>query len=266
MRTRLTAILLAAAAVTTPAAAAFAQPTAGSATAAAAPAPAAVGADPNIDRGFLLPTAMTQPAGSLTYNNYELLLHGLTYGITDDVQLSATALSPITRDMPFFATAAVKGRLPVGERLHLALQGSASYGHIFDDGNLGMLGAGALASFCLRTDCSSLFTAAATYQLAIRPADGDDSGGTAHLLVYGASVVHRVGRHVKLLGEVASATVRDASQDFDNAPGVLLSYGLRFHGDSLAADVGFMKPLSTEDELNDAFLLGLPFVSLSYRW
>jgi hypothetical protein len=27
-------------------------------------------ADVNIDRGLLLPTAMTQPAGSLTYNNY----------------------------------------------------------------------------------------------------------------------------------------------------------------------------------------------------
>jgi hypothetical protein len=235
---------------------------------AVAVAPAqAVGADPNIDRGFLLPTAMTQPAGSLTYNNYELVLHGLTYGISDNVQLSATALSPITRDMPFFGTAALKLHQAAGERLHLALQTSASYGHVFgESADLVTLGAGGLASFCLRADCSSLLTAAATYQLLVDASGDPGSAGTAHLLIYGASVVHRVGRHVKLLGEVTSATVRGPDDHFDNAPGVLVSYGVRFHGDSLAGDIGFMKPLSTEGEVNDALLLGLPFISVSYRW
>src|SRR5262249_54443327 len=77
----------------------------------ATPAAGATSADPNIDRGFLLPTAMTQPAGSVTYNNYELLLHGVTYGITDRVQGTVTVLSPIVRDMPFVGFAAVKGRI-----------------------------------------------------------------------------------------------------------------------------------------------------------
>jgi hypothetical protein len=232
----------------------------------AAAAPSAIDSDPNIDRGFLLPTAMTQPAGSFTYNNYELLLHGLTYGLTDRVQLSATVLSPITRDMPFFGTAAVKARAYSGERLHLALQGSASYGHSFDsgsDGNVGMLGAGALASVCLRSDCSSLLSGSATYQLGF--VFDDQSDGTAHMLVYGASIVHRVGRHVKLLGELTSAAVRTQSDSFDNAPGLLASYGVRFHGNSIAGDVGFMKPLITDDG-GDDFLLGLPFINLSYRW
>ena len=48
----------------------------------ATPAAGATSADPNIDRGFVLPTAMTQPAGSVTYNNYELLLHGVSIGVT----------------------------------------------------------------------------------------------------------------------------------------------------------------------------------------
>jgi hypothetical protein len=231
---------------------------------ASSPATAAVDGDPNIDRGFLLPTAMTQPEGSLTYNNYELLLHGISYGLTDRVQLSATVLSPITKDMPFFGTASVKGRVYTGERLHLALQGSATYGHIFDDGdgNVGMVGAGALASVCLRSDCSSLLSGSATYQLGFASGQGDN---TAHMLVYGASVVHRVGRHVKLLGELTSAAVRTQSDDFDNAPGLLASYGVRFHGNSIAGDVGFMKPLITDDS-DDDFLLGLPFINLSYRW
>src|SRR5262249_58632803 len=96
-----------------------------------APAPGATSTDPNIDRGFLLPTAMTQPAGSVTYNNYELLLHGVTYGITDRVQASVTVLSPIVRDMPFVGFAAVKGRIVSTDRFHLALQGSLGWGHAF---------------------------------------------------------------------------------------------------------------------------------------
>ena len=263
MRTSLTTVALLGS-LTTFAPAALAQ-TADPAVTASTPASSAVDSDPNIDRGFLLPTAMTQPAGSLTYNNYELLLHGITYGLTDRVQLSATVLSPITKDMPFFGTASVKGRLYTGERLHLALQGSATYGHLFDDedANMGMLGAGALASVCLRSDCSSLLSGSATYQLGF--AFGDQADGRAHMLVYGASLVHRVGRHVKLLGELTSAAVRTQSDDFDNAPGLLASYGVRFHGNSIAGDVGFMKPLITDDS-DDDFLLGLPFINLSYRW
>ena len=79
--------------------------------------------DPNLDRGILQPTAMTQPAGSLTYNNYELLLHGFTYGFTDRLQASVTVFSPIVKDMPFVGLAAVKWRLISAGRLHVALSG-----------------------------------------------------------------------------------------------------------------------------------------------
>src|SRR3954468_1320806 len=130
----------------------------------AAPAVGATSFDPNIDRGFLLPTAMTQPAGSVTYNNYELLLHGVTYGITDRVQGSVTVLSPVVRDMPFVGFAAVKGRIVSTDRFNLALQGSLAWGHDFDvkDGGASDLysgGVGAFASYCLRQDCSSLLSA-----------------------------------------------------------------------------------------------------------
>jgi len=81
--------------------------------------------DPNIDRAFLLPTAMTQPAGSATYNNYELLLHGFTYGVTDRVQATLTVLAPIVKDMPFFGIVAGKWQVASLPRLHVAVQGSA---------------------------------------------------------------------------------------------------------------------------------------------
>ena len=218
----------------------------------------AVADDPNLDRGFVLPTAMTQPAGSITYNNYELLLHGVTVGVTDRVQLSATVLAPILEDMPLAGLLAVKGQVLTAERFHLSLQGSlggakASLGR---DGGVFNLGAGALASYCLRSDCSSLLSGSMMYQF-FTAGSGDDGNG----LLYGVSVVHRVGRHVKLLGEVASA----ANLRSPELPGgALLSYGVRFYTGSIAGDVGFIKP--TGGDIDGPFVMGLPFASISYRW
>jgi hypothetical protein len=78
-------------------------------------------------------------------------------------------------------------------------------------------------------------------------------------------VVHRVGRHLKLLGEITSATGRAPGGSFDNLGGALVSYGVRFHNEDIAGDIGFIKPVSSDGDGGD-FLLGLPFVSVSYRW
>jgi hypothetical protein len=225
----------------------------------APPATAATAADPNLDRGFVLPTAMTQPAGSVTYNNYELLLHGVSYGITDNLQISATVVAPIVKDMPFIGLASIKARLYRGDRLHLALQGS--FGGGTTDTNSGdsilIAGAGGLASVCLREDCSSLLSGTVTYEFV----GLGGSNGNGHGLLYGASVVHRVGTHVKLLAEVASGGDLHTSE-FNK--GALVSYGVRFCGSSLASDIGFIKPVGTSGD--DPFVLGLPFASVSYRW
>src|SRR5262249_51311242 len=101
---------------------------------AAAPASPA-SADPNIDRGFVLPTAMTQPARTLTYSNYEIFVQGLTVGITDRVQVSVTAMPPISDFIPYFAIGSAKWRLLSVGRLHLALQGSV--GAAGDSGGFG---------------------------------------------------------------------------------------------------------------------------------
>jgi hypothetical protein len=248
-------------------AAAASDPTEVAKAAPATPAAAAIAADPNIDRGFLLPTAMTQPAGSITYNNYELLLHGVSYGITDRVQASLTVLSPIVRDMPFVGYAAIKGRVVSTDRFNLALQASFGGGHItvLDDGqSFYSAGAGAIASYCLRSDCSSLLSASATYQLGLHTLTSLSE--RVDTLIYGASVVHRVSQHVKLLGEVTSAagTSGNNPDGFQNLDGVLVGYGVRFTAHDLAGDVGFVKPVGPA--VDDEFLLGLPFVSVSYRW
>ena len=218
--------------------------------------------DPNIDRAFLLPTAMTQPAGSATYNNYELLLHGFTYGVTDRVQATLTVLAPIVKDMPFFGIVAGKWQVASLPRLHVAVQGSAGLLQSFTGAGetATTLGVGAFTSVCLRADCSSLLSASATYQLAMA------SGNAGQVIIYGGSIVHGVSEHVKLLAEITSATGRgpESGDSFTNIPGVLASYGLRLHGNKLASDIGFIRPVGSGDD--SAFVLGLPFASVSYRW
>jgi len=238
-------------------------------TVVARPAPQAAPAadDPNIDRAFLEPTAMTQPAGSLTYNNYELLLHGLTYGITDHVQTSLTVLSPIVKDMPLLGIAAVKWQLLSASRFHLALQGSAGAIHVFSGDSLSdttrnayLLGAGAFATYCLREDCASLVSVNTSYEAGLA------GGNTAHEVLFGGAIVQRLTPHVKLLGEITAGTSKvSGADDFSTIDGALVSYGVRFHTNRIASDVGFIKPISSSGDGGD-FLLGLPFVSVSYRW
>lgn len=204
---------------------------------------------------------MTQPRGTFTYNNYELLLHGLSYGVTNNLQVSLTVLSPIANDIPFFGIGSVKWRLRASERVYLALQGSLTYLHEFtgDPIDAFSVGAGIYASICLRDDCSSLLSGSLNYQLAV----SDDTTDRVHFLIYGGSVVHRVSRHVKLLVEITSAAGESGSSGLDNISGFLLSYGVRFFTGNLAGDIGFIKPVG---DTNDTLLLGLPFISVSYRW
>jgi hypothetical protein len=169
--------------------------------------------------------------------------------------------------MPFVGFAAVKGQIVSTERFHLALQGSLGWMHDFSsadaDGNIYSFGAGAFASYCLRQDCSSLASASATYTLGYNPVATDP----AHAVIYGGSIVHRVGRHVKLLGEVASAMGGvGVAGESENIDGVLVGYGVRFHTNDIAADVGFMKPFTGDGVSDGGFLMGLPFASVSYRW
>jgi hypothetical protein len=64
-------------------------------------------------------------------------------------------------------------------------------------------------------------------------------------------------------GDSSSAAGQSGSSGLDNISGFLLSYEVRFYTGSLACDVGFINPVGDSD---DSLLLGIPFVSISYRW
>jgi hypothetical protein len=247
-------------------------PAAGVAAPAAESADIARLEDPNIDRVFLLPSADTQPRGTLSLNDYELFLFGMTYGVTDDFQISATALLPVTDDMSGFASASAKFRLLSRGRVHLALQGSLTYvgdgdddappeaSEGVDDDEGGALGvsAGALATFCLDAACRSGLHASVT---GLMPVTGD-STTEDYVAIYSAGATVKVAKHIKLLGEVTGVSFRDHDDSFLEGDGALVSYGVRFFSHSVAGDIGFVRPLTGEE---DTFLLGLPFVNFTFR-
>jgi hypothetical protein len=218
--------------------------------------PAARGAydDPNLDRSFLVPTAMTQPKGSLTYSNYELALHGLTYGFTDRLQGSLTILPPYVDDIPFVAVLSVKGQVVRSDRLHLALQGSTTFASADHDSAAAFSG-GTLFSACISEDCASLVSLGLTVLFSNQDED--------YILSYSGSLTQKLSEHTKLLVEMVSAAYHDDDTGYHGAPGFLLNYGIRFHGHNFAGDVGFMRPVGFEDDGNIA--MGLPFVNFTYR-
>jgi hypothetical protein len=224
------------------------------------PPPAGVAADPNADRGFLLPTAQTQPAGTLTFNDYELVLVGLTYGVTDYLQVTGTVLPPFSQDMPTVAQVGAKLRMLDLPRLKLAAQASYWYLHVDvldTSGSASLVEAGPIATLCIDAGCDSTLSASVTWVHPLAPQSSDGN----HAFIYGASLQARVSRHLKLLAEVDSASAITQGT-WDNAGGALVGYGVRFFDAKLAGDVGFLRPVGGG---STNLLLGVPFVSFTVR-
>jgi hypothetical protein len=214
--------------------------------------------DPHIDRAWFSPTAMTQPAGTFSFNSYELVLLGLTYGVTDSFQLSAITLPPYVEDIPFVGYVSGKLSLPLSGRVRLG--GSLGLGlaaHDGDTGTFGILG-GAL-SICTDEPCASLvsFYLYAGFFL--------EESEDVIPIGYGASLIQRLGRRVKLVLDVGSGGVL-ASNSRQFAEGVVVSYGLRFFTGNIAGDIGLIRPIFFNEDVDMPFILGVPAVTFSYRW
>ncbi|MBI4510410.1 MAG: hypothetical protein HY698_12305 [Deltaproteobacteria bacterium] len=228
-------------------------------------------ADPNIDRSFVMPTAETQPKGALVFNDYELLLMGLTYGVTDNFQITGTTLVPIARDMPLVIQGSLKFKLLDTSQVKLAAMAGA---WILDDNDSGenddeaaiILNLGGVASFCLDAGCDSMLSAGVTAAKGRNVkefVDSDDGTQNDDIgFVYGATLLTKIGRHAKLVLEADSA-FSFAGRTWESADGFLLNYGVRFFTQNIAGDIGFLKPIG--EDVDSDLLLGWPFINFTYR-
>lgn len=201
-----------------------------------------------------MPTAETQPAGTTIAGSYELAGVGLSHALTDDLQLSVTALAPVAEDVPFIASPSAKLRLLGGGRVRLAVIASAYVGRDGGSGEVASAVAGGLAaSFCLDAACDSLLSA--TAGLAHLFVSDEESDGLA-LTVGGASLVQRVAPGVKLLLEAGRAALDAEAVGY-------AGYGVRLHGERVAVDLTFL--MDADGDAAEVSPLGVPFAALSVR-
>jgi len=210
---------------------------------------AGVREDVNADRVWLTPTALTQPKGSWSFNDVELMILGLTYGVTDSLQVSAKTWVLIDDDQPFLLWLNAKKAVVDRGKLRVAIDGSFIS---VDNEAIGVVGAA--ASLCLDTGCHSLINGYLGTAFAVTE-DTDN-----YPVIASVAVVKRVSRRIKLMGEI------DTGWEFGEEPtgNYLGWYGARFTSGEIGGDIGFVKPFG-DDVDTDEFPMGFPMVTFTYR-
>jgi hypothetical protein len=210
--------------------------------------------DANAGRSWIAPTALTEPAGTWSFSDFELLAVSLAYSFTDQLSISATSLLPIVEDMPFFLLLNGKFQVVRSGNVRIAAQGAIT--HVRVDGDSATAGViGGALTYCIDDACHSTVT-------------GYVGAGIAHedqsavpLIVSGALAL-RAAKHVKVLIEADTGYI--AGEINAAADGFLGWYGVRFTSSIIGVDLGFAKPFC--DGCSDTGLpMGVPFVSFTYR-
>lgn len=214
--------------------------------------------DANSGRSWLSPTALTPPAGTWSFSDFELLMVSGGYAITDQFSISATTLLPIVEDMPFMGILSAKMQVIKSGRLRGAAQLAVFHlrdnSDIDSDAALTVANLGGALTLCLDDGCHSHVTG----YLGAGFADQDQQ---AVPFVASLALTYRLGRHVKAVLEADTAFI--AGDINETAEGLLAWYGIRFTSKMIGVDLGFAKPIC--DGCNDGLVMGVPFVSFTYR-
>ena len=204
-------------------------------------------ADPSVDRNVVLPSAQTIPAGAVAINSYELFFAGLSYGISDHLQLSLTTLLPIVSDTPFILVTAMKWNFHRSERTVVSVQPTVTIAR--ESGNTGgtfgfsvmadrVIGDSGKVSLTGGLMTQTIFGGNVTSDLSVT--DG------AFLLLWG-SIAGQVHKNVKLLGELVlpGGYTWANGGDFTLVDEALIfGYGVRFFGETVAVDASFLRPIN----------------------
>lgn len=218
--------------------------------------------DSAMDQAWLAPTALTQPARTLTIDNHELDVVGATYAVFERWQVTvAGTIYPAGSGL----AAMTKVRALDMGRYHAALLAG---GGKLAEGNL--LYGGAAASACLDVACGvvvSLYGIAGPHVRTLPESGGTNYG--ALLLTYGASAILPVARRLKVVTEVDVVGHELCDTCESNAVERLVAFaGARVHGAGFALTLGAAVSARTYpgDRRPWAHLSVLPAGSLTYRF
>lgn len=220
--------------------------------------------DASIDRGFLTAHADTIGAGNWAINSYELFFLGVSYAPTEDFEIALSTALPVAEGFPIFLSLAPKYVFYRAPDTVVAVRGTFWYGSVVgEDDSIGAFNVGVLLDQYLDHDGRFALHASLSAGSVFGVFDSDDfelADGALFQLDLGITL--GVAQVAKLLVEaqIFAASTKDG---FEVAPVVLLNYGIRFHGKTLAADLGFIRPIG---DVDSGLILGLPFVAFSARF
>jgi|GEM_PF-1437929 len=232
------------------------------------PAAQAQHRDASIDRGIGSGHAETIGKNNWTVNSYELFLIGVTYGFTEDFQLSLTTMLPVFESTPFILALAPKYVVSRSDSVVVALRSNIWFGTDIGRGNgLGLISVGPAVDVYF--DDAGRFAFHGALSIGGVFGDGFNSGSGGFGFADGALIGLDVGfslglsRAFKLIieGQFFSGY---GSRGFRVAEMALVNYGVRFHNDTLAVDLAFIRPIGDFDV--GGLVMGIPFVSFSSRW
>ena len=224
--------------------------------------------DANAGRVAIMSTALTPPAGTWSFEDWELFLISASYAVSDQFVITATTMVPVTSELYW---GVLSGKLQVVKQgnLRVALQGgligalesSTSYdaanNATTSKTSTSALELGAAATLCIDPECFS-------------HVDGAVVAGFAHQsdssvpVGFQAGFVGRISNHVRFVAEADTAHV------FGNlsgqANGFLGWYGVRFTSRQIGVDLELVRPFCSSSDCDmKTFPLGFPFVAFSYR-
>ena len=228
--------------------------------------------DPRGDQGFLVPTAITQPAGAFTLHDREGIFPGITYGISDRLQAGVW-----TTVAPWLTLGGeVKFRIYGRDRVYVALTGHFARSQAIEDTKdsawMGLFGV--TGTRCFDARCATTLTGAFMAG-GISIDEEFDDNVTTFFAATALSVA--VSRHIKLLFEAQGFLVYESrSEDLDEL--ITFMSGLRLHSRRLAVDLGLMGAAEKRESWIDGSDQGwylidgvapnilVPWVNVAYRW
>ena len=197
---------------------------------------------------------------------------GVSYAFTEEFQATVTTLLPVVSDMPTVLISQGKYVVSRSDRSVIAVTGNFNYfADSLDvdsdddddvDASLMTFGPGVLADMFL--DDGGKFAVHGGLNISGVAGGSSDlnvADGALIMLDFGFSLRASSSIKIALEGKLPAA-YHDG--EIEVADAVLLLYGVRFHGSSLAADLAFMRPFGDVD--TGDLVLGIPYVAFTARF
>jgi hypothetical protein len=225
--------------------------------------------DASVDRGFFNSHAETLQKGEIAINSYELVFLGVSGGVTDKLELSLTTLLPIVDEMPVLLMAQGKyaffrnERTTVSARFNLTYASADSSDSDSETARATAFGGGvAIDHFVDQGGRFAVHGALAINGIAGGIGGSMEVGDGAVIYLEGGATFRAFSSFKLLVDLLLPALIDGDGVDFASV--ALFTYGMRFHGPNLAADLGFMRPVGDADTSD--LVLGLPWVAFTARF